>query len=152
MQVQLDATTDQQFTDSEGNVLVRWVLSIGLLKLPVVLNMMAHIWHSRQFVYCNDVPGLLSAMELLEGETSEDFFEVFVIYILINIIINIDIGIINKIINKILHKIIFIIKVSLQVIGYDDGRGVLKCSLNRVRKGQVSYAPDIPTNWAIDPT
>ena len=92
--MQLDATTDVHFTDDEGNVLVTWVLSMCLLSLPVVLKMMAHTLHCRQFVYCNDVPGLLAAMELLEGETSEDFFEVFVIYILINIIIIIKIIII----------------------------------------------------------
>ena len=94
MQVQLDATTDEHFTDGEGNILVRWVLSMCLLSMPVVLNVMAHTLQCRQFVYCNDLPGLLAAMELLEGETSEDFFEVFVIYILINIIIIIKIIII----------------------------------------------------------
>ena len=85
MQVQLDATTDEHFTDGEGNILVRWVFSMCLLSMPVVLNVMAHTLQCRQFVYCNDVPGLLAAMELLEGETSEDYFEVVVIIIIITI-------------------------------------------------------------------
>ena len=143
--MQLDATTDVHFTDGEGNILVRWVLSMCLLSLPVVLKMIAHTLQCRQFVYCNDVPGLIAAMELLEGETSEDFFEVvitiisiFVIFIIVIIVIII---------------VIIIIKFSyhnaaLQVIGYDDGRGVLKCSLNRVKKGQVTYAPPVALNFA----
>ena len=53
-----------------------------LLSLPVVLKMMAHTLQCRQFVYCNDMHGLLAAMELLEGETSEDYFEVIIITII----------------------------------------------------------------------
>ena len=135
--MQLDATTEQHFTDGEGNILTRWVLSMCLLRLSAVLKMIAHTLQCRQFVYCNDLPGLLAAMELLEGETSEDYFEVVVIIIFIFIIIIFIIFMII-IFMIILITIMFSYQnPALQVVGYDDGRGVLKCSLNRVKKGQV---------------
>ena len=40
--------------------------------------------------------------------------------------------------NALSSLVIVIMMTLLQSVGYDDGRGILKCSMNRVKKGETA--------------
>ena len=51
-------------------------LSMCILSLGLLMNVLLQKLHCRWVTYCHDIRGLLDAMELMEGEKKEDFYEV----------------------------------------------------------------------------
>ena len=77
----------------------------------------------RWFVYCHDIGALIDCMELCEVETRTDYWEVRItLAMLVSLVTLASLAISVTII---------------QVVGYDDGKDVLKATLNRVKKGRV---------------
>ena len=77
----------------------------------------------RWFVYCHDIGALIDCMELCEVETRTDYWEVGItLAMLVSLVTLASLAISVTII---------------QVVGYDDGKDVLKATLNRVKKGRV---------------
>ena len=80
----------------------------------------------RWFVYCHDIGALIDCMELCEVETRTDYWEVGItLAMLVSLVTLASLG------NLAISVTI------IQVVGYDDGKDVLKATLNRVKKGRV---------------
>ena len=92
----------------------------------------------RWFVYCHDIGALIDCMELCEMETRTDYWEVRItLAMLVSLVTLASLG--NLVTSFSLASLASLATsvTIIQVVGYDDGKDVLKATLNRVKKGRV---------------
>ena len=86
----------------------------------------------RWFVYCHDIGALIDCMELCEVETRTDYWEVGITLAML-----VSLASLGNLVTSFSLASLAISVTIIQVVGYDDGKDVLKATLNRVKKGRV---------------